>query len=58
MSLKYELNGGIWAPKDEVKEAFYTELYNFVNLRFETELKNISLSDFITSEPYIIGNFR
>ncbi|MFA7435253.1 MAG: InlB B-repeat-containing protein [Bacilli bacterium] len=54
--IKYELNGGIWAPKDEVKEEFYKELYDFVNQRFETELKNISLLDFQTSEPYIIGN--
>lgn len=56
MDIKYDLNGGQWAPKDEVKEAFYTELYNFVNQNYDTELKNVSLSDFIVSEPYIIGN--
>ena len=54
--VKYKLNGGIWAPKDEIKEAFYTELYNFVNNRFETELKNMNLADFIVAQPYIIGN--
>ncbi|HHX00250.1 MAG TPA: InlB B-repeat-containing protein [Acholeplasmataceae bacterium] len=56
MEIKYVLNGGIWAPKDEVKEAFYTELYNFVNSNYDTELKEMSLADFIVSEPYIIGN--
>lgn len=54
--ISYELNGGQWAPKDEVKEAFYTDLYNFVNERYETELKKMSLRDFVASEPYIIGN--
>jgi len=56
MDIKYELNGGKWSPKDEVKEAFLTELYNFVNNNYETELKNINLEDFINAEPYIIGN--
>lgn len=54
--ITYELNGGEWAPKDEVKIAFYEELYNFVNARFDTELKDIALTDFVTFEPYIIGN--
>lgn len=54
--INYVLNNGFWAPKDEVKEAFYTDLYNFVNEHFDTELKSMSLNDFIVSEPYIIGN--
>jgi uncharacterized repeat protein (TIGR02543 family) len=54
--IEYELNSGVWAPKDEVKEAFYTDLFNFVNANFDSELQSMALSDFITSEPYIIGN--
>lgn len=54
--INYELNGGIFFPKDEVKEAFYTDLYHFVNDNYETELKTIPLEDFIVAEPYIIGN--
>ncbi|HHU55508.1 MAG TPA: InlB B-repeat-containing protein [Acholeplasmataceae bacterium] len=56
IKINYELNGGVWAPKDEVKEAFYTDLYHFVNERYDTELKSMPLADFINSEPYIIGN--
>lgn len=55
-TIKYNLNGGEFSPKDEVKESFYTDLYNFVNKNFDTELKSMSLNDFIVSEPYIIGN--
>lgn len=54
--ISYVLNNGFWAPKDEVKEAFYTDLYNFVNQHYDTELKSMSLNDFMVSEPYIIGN--
>lgn len=56
MEIKYELNGGIWDPKNEVKEAFYKELYDFVNSNYNTELKEIDFSDFVIFEPYIIGN--
>jgi len=56
VQINYNLNGGDWAPKDEVKESFYTDLYNFVNNNFNSELKSISLEDFISFEPYIIGN--
>lgn len=56
VKVSYELNGGIWAPKDEVKESFYTDLYNFVNSKYDTDLKKMPLADFIVSEPYIIGN--
>lgn len=54
--IHYELNGGKFSPKDEVKEAFFTDLYHFINERYDTELKQISLRDFIHAEPYIIGN--
>ncbi|HEY8444494.1 MAG TPA: InlB B-repeat-containing protein [Bacilli bacterium] len=56
VKINYELNGGVWAPKDEVKEAFYTDLYHFVNENYDTDLKSMPLADFINSEPYIIGN--
>lgn len=56
LKIEYEFNGGYWAPKDEVKESFYTDLYNFVNQNYQTELKTVSLVDFINFEPYIIGN--
>jgi uncharacterized repeat protein (TIGR02543 family) len=54
--INYTLNGGHWNPKDEVKEAFYKDMYHFINERFDTELKDISLQEFVTLEPYIIGN--
>lgn len=54
--INYVLNGGHWNPKDEVKEAFYKDMYHFINERYETELKEIALADFVALEPYIIGN--
>lgn len=54
--IQYVLNGGYFNLKDEVKEAFYTDLYNFVNDHYDTELKAMELSDFIESAPYIIGS--
>lgn len=55
-NISYYLNGGKWAPKDEVKEAFYTDLYHFVNDNYESDLRKMSLSEFVNAEPYIIGN--
>jgi len=54
--ITYNFNGGHWNFKDEVKEAFYSDLYHFVNNRTDTELKNIPMSEFVIMEPYIIGN--
>lgn len=54
--IHYHLNKGVWAPKDELKEQFYTDLYYFINERFDTKLKQMPLQEFIVSEPYIIGN--
>lgn len=54
--LNYELNKGQWAPKDEVKVSFYTELFNFVKAKNNNDLDGVELADFITFEPYIIGN--
>lgn len=54
--INYELNGGYFHQKDEVKTEFYTDLYNFVNDNYDTELKSMDLNDFIESEPYIIGS--
>lgn len=54
--INYVLNGGHWAPKDEVKESFYTDLYHFVNQNYETDLRKMPLVEFIEAEPYIIGN--
>ncbi len=56
MNITYELNGGYWNPKDEVKVAYYTALYQFITQKDPDLLKNISLEDFLCSEPYIIGN--
>jgi uncharacterized repeat protein (TIGR02543 family) len=54
--INYELNNGQWAPKDEVKSAFYKELFDFANLKNDAEIKNILFADFVTFEPYVIGN--
>lgn len=54
--VNYVLNGGYFHQKDEVKVKFYTDLYNFVNNHYDTELKSMDLNDFIESEPYIIGS--
>ncbi len=54
MLIKYELNGGNWDPKAELKTHFLTDFYNFVLEKNEVELPN--LEEFLSSEPYIIGN--
>jgi hypothetical protein len=54
--INYELNNGQWAPKDEVKSAFYKELFDFANLKNDAEIKDILFADFVTFEPYVIGN--
>ncbi|MDF2700326.1 MAG: hypothetical protein K0Q49_1884 [Haloplasmataceae bacterium] len=56
IKIYYDLNSGDFAPKDEVKEEFLTDLYIFVNEHYDTELKTIALTDFITSAPYLVGN--
>lgn len=53
--INYQLNGGYWAPKYEVKEAFYTDFYHFVQ-KYYQELNDIDINDFFSLEPYIIGN--
>ena len=56
-TLKYELNNGYCDPKDEVKEAFFSDLYHFITKRNHEELKEMTPYEFAHSEPYIIGNF-
>lgn len=56
MKVNYHLAGGYWDFKDEVKVAFYQDLYNFVLNKDSTILDGFSFNEFIISEPYIIGN--
>lgn len=56
MRIQYQLNGGHWNPKDEVKVAFYTELYHFLSKKENNPVAEIPLSEFVLLEPYIIGN--
>jgi len=56
MEIIYDLKGGKWDLKNEVKEKFYFDLYAFVNRKYDTELKNIEFEDFVDFEPYVIGN--
>jgi len=52
----YELNGGHWNPKDEMKVAFYTDLYDFVHQKHPEALSGIGVQEFTNLEPYLIGN--
>lgn len=57
MQIKYELNGGIFSPKNDLKIKFYNDLYNFINEKFNDSLKQIEFIDFIHLEPYLIGKY-
>lgn len=57
MKINYELNGGTFSPKNDIKIRFYKDLYDFINERYNQELANIEFIDFVHLEPYLIGNY-
>lgn len=56
MKIIYHLNGGHFNYKDEVKRVFYLDLFNFVNDKNPSVLEGISFTEFVSSQPYVIGN--
>lgn len=56
VKINYELRGGHWNPKDEIKVSFYKDLHEFITRRYDSDLRSVSLAEFIHYEPYIIGN--
>jgi uncharacterized repeat protein (TIGR02543 family) len=55
-NVSYQLNGGHWDPKDEMKVAFYRDLFQFIRRTDREALKDIKVEDFVQFEPYVIGN--
>ncbi|MDD4211922.1 MAG: InlB B-repeat-containing protein [Bacilli bacterium] len=56
MNIHYELRGGHWNFKDEVKMSFYYDLYEFVKREHPEAVSGITFDELVISEPYIIGN--
>ena len=56
MKIFYDLRGGHWNFKDEVKMAFYRELYEFVEKNYPEGVASLAFKDMVIAEPYIIGN--
>lgn len=54
--IHYELNGGYWDPKEEIKEAFFTDFYHFITTHYDSPLKTINVRDFIHAKPYVMGS--
>jgi uncharacterized repeat protein (TIGR02543 family) len=57
LKINYELNGGIFSPKNDIKIKFYKDLYDFINKHYNQVLKKIEFIDFIHLEPYLIGKY-
>ncbi len=57
MQIKYELNGGVFSPKNDIKIKFYKDLYDFINERHVNALENLEFIDFIHLEPYLVGKY-
>ncbi|MFA6627431.1 MAG: InlB B-repeat-containing protein [Bacilli bacterium] len=56
MIINYQLYGGHWNFKDEVKVSFYRDFYDFVNQYYPGVISEISFDELVIAEPYIIGN--
>ncbi|HHX78342.1 MAG TPA: InlB B-repeat-containing protein [Acholeplasmataceae bacterium] len=57
MQIKYELNGGVFNPKNDIKVKFYQDLYYFINENYNQALAEIEFIEFIHLEPYLIGKY-